>query len=262
MPQLLSCLSGLILAALVLVPLSILIWLLFFTDIFVVQAITILDARPSTTEAARAIIQRSVDRNTLSKNIFFIQTDVIEADIITALPQVRTVHIARKLPGTLKALLQEKTAAVLLLSNAKYFFVDDQGIAYEEARLDTLPGNILPTVKNNDQQSHVTLGVPVVAPAFVQFVQYLQSEIPAVTQAEVAEIRIPSLSAREVHFLLENNWEIRFDVTRSAKAQIETLQKMLVSTISPEERALLEYVDLRIPDRVYYKTRENVTGNL
>lgn len=249
-------LPAIALLALVLVPLCLLGWLIFFTDIFVVQAITVTDARPHTTQSVRQIIAEYIIQNPVSKNIFFIQSDSLEQQIAGRLPQVRTVHVARALPGTVKAIVQEKTAALLFVSNATYYFVDDQGIAYEEARLETLPGTILPTVKNIDSGSQVTVGVPVVAKSFVDFVQFMDHELPAMAQAAVVEIRIPSLSAREVHFLLSNNWVIRFDVTRPPAGQLETLKKLLAGTVPPEEQQRLEYIDLRIPDRVYYKTKD------
>lgn len=262
--HILPWLSVVVLLTLVLVPLGLLVWLVFFTDIFIVQAVTVTDARPHTTESARQIIEQHLTDNPLSKNIFFTQSDALEDSIESALPQVRTVHIARKLPATIKAIIQEKTAALLLLSNAQYYFVDDQGIAYEEARLETLPGTLLPTVKNNDPNSTVTIGVPVVTTSFVQFVRFVEQELPQIAVGDasspattVAEIRIPSLSAREVHFLLTNNWIIRFDVTRPPQGQLETLEKLLRGTIPMEEQQHLEYVDLRIPDRVYYKVRES-----
>ena len=262
--QLLPWVSIAALLALIIIPLCLLVWLAFFTDIFVVQAVTVTDARPHTTQATRQIIEQYLADNPLSKNIFFTQSDSLEQRIESALPQVRTVHIARKLPGTIKAIIQEKTATLLLLSNATYYFVDQEGIAYEEARLETLPGTLLPTVKNNDQGSSVTVGIPVVSKSFVQFVQFIEQALPNVVAQEgasspdVAEIRIPSLSAREVHFLLTNNWIVRFDVTRPPQGQLETLEKLLRGTIPIEEQQQLEYIDLRIPDRVYYKTRDSV----
>ncbi|MEX1997525.1 MAG: cell division protein FtsQ/DivIB [Candidatus Andersenbacteria bacterium] len=249
-------LSVLLLAVIIILPLTLFGWLIFSTNVFIVQAITVVDARDHTLEATKKIIEQHVSQSPLDKNIFFVQTDVIEGNIISSLPQVRTVHVIRKLPGTIKAIVQEKTPTLLLLSNGHYYFVDTVGIPYEEARLDTLPGIILPTVKNNDQGSTVTLGVPVVTPSFVKFVQLIQEELPQHAPAQVAEIRIPSLSAREVHFLLDNNWELRFDVTRAPESQLQTLRQLLANTVTPEEQQQLEYIDLRIQDRVYYKTRE------
>jgi cell division septal protein FtsQ len=242
--------SVVFLAAVVIVPLALLIWFIFFTPTFNIQAITIIDARPHTTTAVRELIKSKI-----GENIFFLNTEVLEQHIQTSISQIRNVHIVRKLPGTLKIIVQEKTPALLLLSRGKYYFVDSEGIAYEEAQLDTLPGTVLPIVKNNDQESQVTIGTPVVETSFVQFVQAIQDQLDDVTGAKVVETRIPSLAAREVHFRLDNNWEIRFDITRSPAAQLDILKRLLTSTITDQEKQTLQYIDLRIPNRVYYKTR-------
>lgn len=246
-------LSVALLVAVVAVPLALFVWLFFFTEVFTVQAVTVVDARDHTMKAAREIIEQAVESLPLTRNIFFVPVETIEAKIISALPQVRTVHVTRKLPGTIKAIVQEKTPELLLLSNGKYYFVDGQGVPYEEARLETLPEVVLPTVKNNDRESEVTLGAAAVDVSFVAFLKEVQQGLPEHTGSQVAEIRIPSLAAREVHFTLNNNWRLLFDVTRSPEQQLNLLQRLLKETIGEEEKKTLEYVDLRIPNRVYYK---------
>lgn len=248
-------LSITLLVFLIFLPLGFLGWLAFATDTFAIANITVVDARPHTVEEINTLLAQE-----LGKNILFVRTDTREQQIARELPQVRTVHVARVLPNTLKVIVQEKTPALLFLSKGKYYFVDDQGIAYEEARLDTLPGTVLPTVKNNDREADIRLGIPAVEERLVSFVVSGQERVAEVAGAQVAEIRIPSLAAREVHFLLNNNWEIRFDIMRDTNAQLEVLRKLLENTITPEERAVLEYIDLRIPNRVYYKTSEAVSS--
>lgn len=253
--QLLPWLSVVFLVLLISVPLASFIWLVFATSTFQVQSITIVDAREHTADAARQLIEAQLATSTNKQNIFFIRTNELEDDLKNQLPQIRTVHITRHLPGTIKAIVQEKTPALLLLSSGDYFYVDEQGIPYEEASLETLPGVILPIVKNNDQSSQVTLGAPAVAPTFVQFVQYVQTELPHHLPAQVAEIRTPSLAAREIHVLLTTNWQIRFDATRSPDSQLQLLARVVNESISPTEQQSLEYIDLRIPNRIYYKSR-------
>lgn len=247
-------------AAMVAVPLALFVWLFLFTEVFTVQAITVVDAKDYTTKAAREIIEQTIDDLPLNRNIFFVPIQAIEAEIVAALPQVRTVYVTRKLPGTIKAIVQEKTPELLLLSNSKYYFVDGDGVPYEEARLETLPGIVLPTVKNNDQKSQVTLGAAAVDVSFVAFLKKVQESLPECTGSQVAEIRIPSLAAREVHFTLNNNWRVLLDVTRSAEQQLSVLQRLLKETISEEEKQTLEYIDLRIPNRVYYKAGSGSPG--
>lgn len=247
-------LPAVVLALLLLASLGGFVWLAFFTETFTMQAITVLDARPHTEEQVKTLAQ-----DYLGKNMLVTSMELLEEKILTELPQVRTVHAARALPGTLKLVIQEKNPRLLLLSSGKYYFVGEDGRAYEEARLDTLPGVVLPTIKNNDQSAQVTVGTSVVEAPFIAFVEELQQGLPEIVPAQVVEIRIPSLAAREVSFFLSNNYEVRFDSTRGAAGQLGILKQLLTTTIPPEEQQVLEYIDLRIPNRVYYKTTTAAT---
>lgn len=238
------------LIVLIIAPLSILGWLLFATTTFTIQTITIVDAREHTSQA----IREKIDHLT-GKNILLIETSSLEQSLISQVPQIRDIRIERKLPSALKIVVQEKTPALLFLSNGKYYFVDQQGIAYEEASLDTLPGIVLPTVKNTGEQAAVQVGEPAVNNAFVTFIQNAQEQLPKILPAQIAEIRIPSLAAREVHMLLTNNWLIRFDTSRLLTVQTDILKRLLANTISAEDQPKIEYIDLRIPNRVYYKIK-------
>jgi len=252
--KLVSWLSTAFLIVLVVVPIILFIWLFFGTNVFNVQAVTVVDAREDIVKAAKEIINKQIEGGPLGKNIFFVQTDALEEAIEAQLAQVRTVHVVRKLPATIKAIIQEKEPALLLLSGGKYYFVDSEGVAYEEARLDTLPGVVLPTVKNDDENAKVTLGVAAVQASLIEFLMETREQLPEMIGAELVEVHIPSLAAREVRMRLNNNWTILFDVTRSAAAQLQTLRQLLRDTVTPEELKVMQYVDLRIPNRVYYRT--------
>lgn len=252
--QLIEWLSIILLVLLITVPTGLFGWFLFFTDTFTVRVVTVVDARPHTTQEVRSLTEEA-----LNENILFVRVPAMEQRLLTTIPQIRDVYIVRKLPGTLKIIVQEKTPALLLLSQGKYHFVDAQGIVYEEARLDTLPGTVLPIVKNNDASSAISLGAPAVEQTFVEFVTTSQETLPAIAGAEIAEMRIPSLAAREVHIRFDNNWTIRFDTTRPLDAQLQVLRQLLASSIAEEDKARLEYIDLRIPNRVYYKFQESST---
>lgn len=242
--------SVVFLLALLIVPLVWFISFVFFTDTFTVQAITVVDARPHTSEQVQQIMAEKI-----GSSMFWLQTSLLEGRLLLHIPQVRDVHIVRTLPSTLKVIVQEKEPAVLLLSGRKYYFVDAGGIAYEEAQLDTLPGVVLPVVKNNDDSATLAIGTPVVTESFIAFVQRVQRDLPEIVPAQVVEVRIPSLASREVHFHLSNNWLLRFDVTRNPSGQLSILRTLLSITIPADKQPLIEYIDLRIPQRVYYKLK-------
>ena len=250
-------LSVVLLALLIVVPLALFIWMVFATDLFRVQAVTVLDGREHTTVAAERLIEEELATVPLQRSIFFVQTEALESRLLSNLPQVRVVRVERKLPDTLRVLLQEKTPVILLLSNGRYYLVDEAGLAYEEAQLHTLPGIALPTVKNADTEAAVTLGGPTISAEFVSFMQHVMEHLHEAVDGQAAEIRIPSLAAREVHIILDSNWVIKFDVTRDPAGQLAILGRIVREMLSEEERAALEYIDLRIPNRVYYKTRSS-----
>lgn len=249
-PKILEWLSVVLLAALIIVPLSILSWLIFFTNTFIIQTVTVVDARDHTAEK----IQQETS-SLIGKNILLIQPEIIEQSLADSIFQIHNIRVVRKLPSALKVVVQEKQPSLLLLSGGKYHFIDRQGIAYEEAQLDTLPGIVLPTIKNTGEHSNVVLGTAAVSEPFVTFILEAQKSLPGATKAQIAEIRIPSLSAREVHILLDTNWLIRFDTSRPLESQLNVLQRLLEHTIPAESHNQIEYIDLRIPNRVYYKLR-------
>lgn len=256
-------LSFALLIAAVAGPLVFFAWLVFRTEAFLVQAITVVDARPHVTVA----VQRLLDEELLSQGrrptIFFVPTERLEQLIREQFPSVRTVWVQRQLPGIIKVVAQEKRPALLLLTYGAYYFVDESGVAYERAELSLLPGVMLPTVKNKDSGGEVVagkpawlVGRPVLEPVFVTFVKEVQAALPQRAGAEVMEMHIPSLAAREVSFRMSNNWTIRFDSTQAAARQLSILEQVLNQTLTDDEKKQLEYVDLRIPNRVYYRTRE------
>lgn len=227
------------------------------------QAITVVDARPHVTVGVQQLVEQELLADGRRPTIFFVHTERLERLIREHFPSVRTVRAERQLPGVIKIIVQEKTPALLLLTNGAYYFVDESGVAYERAELSLLPGIVLPTVKNNDASGEVTIGKPaspagrpVLEAIFVTFVREVQTALPTRVGAQVVEMYIPSLAAREVSFRLSNNWTIRFDSTASTQRQLSILDQVLNETLGDDEKKQLEYIDLRIPNRVYYRTRE------
>lgn len=247
-------LSVVFLLLLIVVPIGLFGWFLFATDMFKVKAVTVVDAREETAGEVKQIVEEILTNSPLGKNVFFIQADAIEEVIKERIAKVRTVHVVRKLPATIKVIVQEKEPALLLLSGGKYYFIDETGVAYEVARLDTLPGIVLTTVKNDDEEAEVRIGAMAVDASLINFLKEVSQQIPEVIGAEVGEVHVPSLAAREVRIIIDNNWTLLFGVNRSASGQIGVIKKLLREIVSEQEVAAMQYIDVRIQNRIYYKT--------
>jgi hypothetical protein len=75
--------SVIFMIALIIVPLGLLLWLVFATNIFTVQAITVLDARPQTETQVRQVITDQL-KTVPRQNIFFLQTDSVAGSILSS----------------------------------------------------------------------------------------------------------------------------------------------------------------------------------
>jgi len=69
----------------------------------------------------------------------------------------------------------------------------------------------------------------------------------------VAELTIPPDSYDEFDARTAEGWKIMFGNSTNIEEQISALATFLKEKIKPEQRAKLQYVDLRIQDRIYYK---------
>jgi hypothetical protein len=65
---------------------------------------------------------------------------------------------------------------------------------------------------------------------------------------------IKSQSVGDLEILTPEGWLIYLDITHPADIQIDALKRVLQEEIK-ENRSRLEYIDLRVPNRAYYKLK-------
>lgn len=128
------------------------------------------------------------------------------------------------------------------------FFIDEEGIAFRQAP--EISGTLAATFYGSSAQAPV-LGNQVVASSTIAFAQQLKKaarEIGLEMTAFLCEEEV----SQDLSVLTSEGWWIYFDVNRSAKAQMNVLDSLLNEEIK-DKRADLQYVDLRIANRIYYK---------
>lgn len=188
-------------------------------------------------------------------NLLLVSRELLEREILSRYPLVQSVKVERLLPGLLKITLTPKRPEVIFYSGRRYYYVDKDGMAFAEVSFTHLPGVDLPIVKVAAGEAEVQLGSRILSPAFVSFVRELQAGLPRQTKLQIAALTIPSVATRELTVQVNEGWRILFDTERSPTHQLQALVKVLAEVIPREERAKLEYLDLRVPRKVYYRFR-------
>jgi len=208
------------------------------------------------------------------KSIALISSSKIKNNILDQFPEINQVIIQRKLPNILIVKIWERESIgvwckiqkiekkeELATSTQEFierkidqcFYIDQQGIIYRQAPL--MKGNLVLNIYSEKQTADIR--TQVASPEMVNFILSIRDGLENIKMADkkpltVIDFEIVSLEDLRVTIL--NNYQIYFNPAALAEFQLQALEMILEKEIK-EDYVSLEYIDLRIQDRVYYKVR-------
>lgn len=215
-----------------------LVWWLLASKYFIVEEI-IYEQEPS------PIIKEKIE-GLRGKNILLLQLGQMEQEWQVQQPIIKTLHIYRGLPHTLRVAIEERSKAIVWKSNDHYYLLDASGVAYEDTGMD-LKENFLPIL--DDGNVPVDLGKKIVGGDFVASVQELMDNVPSKIGDETIREMHVGESTFNVSILTSKDITIKFDITQPLDLQLEALDY-----IYKEKRGdVKEYVDVRVIGKAYIK---------
>lgn len=230
-------------------------WLLFFSKVFAVSAVLI-DGPATQDMVARFEEFRG-------KNIFRLDSDRLEQELKSQYPHIKSITIFRGLPNALKVEVATRKEVLVWVTGGERYFIDFEGYPFaqaahpdqtlaealqdvvEQPNIDQYPG--LPLVTDT-RNAPITLGMPLVSPEFVVFVQTIYADFQ-----ETTGVGLTALKVGETTFQIEaataENYTVFFDTTRKPTPQLTALKKILETN----RQNVKEYVDLRVAGKAYLK---------
>ena len=130
------------------------------------------------------------------------------------------------------------------------FFADAGGFIFGEAPI--LSGGAVPTVYEQTA-SAINIKDKVSNQKTLEFILAAKKELAAVN-LNLTDFVIKSQSLGDLEILTPEGWIIYLDISNSPASQINALKRVLEEEIK-ENRNRLEYIDLRVTDRAYYKLK-------
>lgn len=134
------------------------------------------------------------------------------------------------------------------------FYVDREGVVFEEAPLTF--GALIVLVKDFSGDE-ISLGAKIAEPKTVKFILDVRDWLAKNSDVSLAEFSIDK-EDRQLRGLTAEGWQIVFNESQTAAEQGFIVKKVLEEEIK-DKRQGLEYIDLRIENRVYYKFKESNT---
>lgn len=203
---------------------------------------------------ARAYLQRTA-LFAGQPRLLFVPREGLAGELRAKLPRLHTVQVTRRMPGTVVLHLQEKVPVAYLLADGRAFALDSAGFAIDARTPAEAIASGLPVVRNNQPSGDLSPGARVVDAAVVELLHDAAVQLPDRLGVTPTELIIPSIGSEEVHVRTSQDWLLYFDARRPVAEQLRGLEQVVTELLPPEDVARLEYVDLRVAGKVFYRLR-------
>ncbi len=219
------------------------IYLIFFSPFFKTNSVVFGETKYVSREELTRVAEESrsfTNNNIITFGFFNFR------DRLGEVTGVRSFQIIRQWPNTINVKIVEKSPTfVWEILNHKYL-VDENGYVWAdyEDKYATLP--VIVDTKNLPVQ----IGNKVVPVSFIQFTNDLFMNFENTTSTKYTKVEVLDIIS-DLKVTTAAGWYVYFDTSRTAKNELTSLVRVLEEVRNKKRN--LEYVDLRIDNRIFYK---------
>lgn len=232
-------------------------YFLFLSSYFGVNNIKISGNKTISEDSLRTKIESIISQKTLflamAGNIFLLPQEKIEKEILANFPKIEGISIKKDVPKNIEVILKEREAIAIWCNAAQditdCFFMDANGIVFERSPL--TEGSLIFKMKERLQRANITEGSQVFSKDFAKNIFEAKKKLEG-GFSEISFLEGMVLDGNIIEMKSSDGWKVVFDITSDIESQIQATKKIL-SEISFEEKSKIEYFDLRVEGRVYYK---------
>jgi cell division septal protein FtsQ len=233
-------------------------YLIFFSPLLRADEIVLKGDLRDEEEAIREKVYSLMDKKHLGffpgNHYFFLKKSKITNTILEDFKIFESVEVKKNLFGKLEIGLKKKNSTVLICGQEDCISLDENGVALEKISFGDLSqfGSNLEIVYD-ESNSKIEIGKGLNNKEHLNFIKNVRNFINKNSKVEITELYTPLPSASEIKGKTAEKWLILFNTEIPLATNAEALRIILEKEIKPENRICLEYIDLRINNKVYYK---------
>jgi cell division septal protein FtsQ len=238
------------------------IFVLFFSDFLSITKIEI----SGLNKLEKTQVQNIIDERSRGKylgiinknNLILFQKSETRKILLDNFKRIEDVKIKKIFPDGLKIIIKERILTMLLCSSGECHILNEKGEPYradnfssEELEqenlvtLDDLSGAKI-SLDNNPLEKNYQEFI-------LKLAEYVLDETGIVLKKQYTT---PSRMSGDLKVETEEGWRIYFNENVSLEKELLILKTILANKIEKEQQKDLEYVDLRINNKVFYKFKE------
>jgi cell division protein FtsQ len=227
------------------------IYLLFFSNYFFITQIEVRGVRDIPQNFIIQFIQNQEQRRSflLGKQtnlILFNQKEAIAK--ISQIVVLKQINIKKSLPNKIIVEIEEKKPALVWIINDKFYYLDQTGTVIREVNFFSI-NPYLPIIRSQISEYPI-IGQRIIETTKINFIFNLLKQVPQEIKISSLEVLSPKMEVLTLKS--KAGWQAIFDPAQSLEDQLNNLT-LILKNKSAEEIKKIDYFDLRLPDRVYYK---------
>lgn len=185
----------------------------------------------------------------LKNNYLFFSEEKLAEYLKNNFPGLKDISVNKKLPPSLIVEARDRQKIMVYCGREQCFFLDADGIAFESAP--EIYGGLNVVLKDNSGRE-AQAGNKMIDANLINFMLETQKVIINDSNMSLVNFEISNYPTSDINIEMPEDWKIMLDSKLSPQEQISALQKVLDDKIK-DQRHALEYIDLRIGNRIYYK---------
>ena len=191
------------------------------------------------------------------KNFFFVNKKDINAALKSNFDQLEVASIEKKFPGTISIQVTERRPELVWCSGGVCYFVGKDGLAYggaagadEELR----KKGFLMVI--DDSAVPVDLGKTKISPDYIGFIEAADLMLRDGLKLDPAEsFHTAGIASGEISVKNREGWTVKLGSEFSVEDAKKVMQTLFEKELNEEVRKNLDYLDLRIKNKIYYKIK-------
>lgn len=232
------------------------VYSLFYSGIFSIDAVSISDYKDMDKEFIDRLVNGYLDEKMFlgflprRSNFFLVSKESLEKKVTSELPGLEKARIDLALfSNTLSIDLQKReTAGAWCFRDGKCFYFDNSSFLFQES--DSSSKNNLVVVDDNAPKN---LKEVLPDKEMVNKIIEANRVLKILDFANYKNFYVPENSFNDFWVKTSEGWNIYLDKSTAVAEQLYALDELLAKKISSEKRSTLQYMDLRIQGRIYYK---------
>jgi len=227
-----------------------LVYLLFCSPVF--------DIKKTEISGNKEIKSEEIQNILSCANIFLFSGKKIKNELLERIPKIAELEIEKNIfKRELKIKLSEReeigiacqaNPAFAEATAGKCFYIDKDGVIFENAPQTS--GSLI-TLINDFSGRNIKLGEKIFDEKFIGLIFEIKEEMLVGMNLKIKSFDSMNFPIQNVKAMTSEGWYAFFNFNNNIKSQLSALKVALKEKI--KIRTGLEYVDLRIENRIYYK---------